>query len=226
MTFTLDRRRFLQLLASVAFLPKGLEALSPEEIEPTEEVWRELEREPLWLDVQSSGAIWLGGGEEPKTRFECYDLSAKEVRTAKELWEAAERNQPVMDQIEWQWNDYAEEASDRAVQYECAEDWCLSRRGRHFSDLRKHMLQWLADEPDWLSEGDYIFQYATGQEAALRMFRDEIDANVVELLGVVIVEGEFPGSSYYAAELRMGIEEANAIANTHGIPLRFREGSY
>ena len=38
MKFTLDRRRFLQLLASVACLPKGLEALSPREIEPSEEV--------------------------------------------------------------------------------------------------------------------------------------------------------------------------------------------
>ncbi len=39
MTFTLDRRRFLQLLASVACLSKGLAARSPREIEPTEEVW-------------------------------------------------------------------------------------------------------------------------------------------------------------------------------------------
>lgn len=88
------------------------------------------------------------------------------------------------------------------------------------------MLQWLAAPPDWGCEGDYIFQYASGQEAALRMFRDEIDANVVELLGVVIIEGECPGSSYYAAELRIGIEEANAIAAENRVPLRFREGGY
>lgn len=226
MTSTLDRRRFLQLLASVACLPKGLAALSPGEIDPTEEVWREIEREPLWLDVQPSGAIWLGAGEEPNTRFECYDLSPNEIRTAAALCSAARRNPPMMEQIEWQWNDFAEEATDRAAQYECAEDWCLSRCGRHFSELREHMLQWLAEPPDWGCEGDYIFQYATGQEAALRMFRDEIDANVVELLGVVIVEGECPGSSYYAAELRIGIEEANAIAVENRVPLRFREGVY
>jgi hypothetical protein len=44
---------------------------------------------------------------------------------------------------------------------------------------------------------------------------------VLEALNVVIVEGDHPGSSYYAAELRMPIGETNAAARRKGIPLLF-----
>jgi hypothetical protein len=40
-------------------------------------------------------------------------------------------------------------------------------------------------------------------------------------LGVDIVEGEHPGSTYYAAELRGNIDEANRAAEAAGIPVRF-----
>ena len=41
-------------------------------------------------------------------------------------------------------------------------------------------------------------------------------------LGVKVIEGEFPGSSYYEAELRIPIEEANARAEEAGIDIRFK----
>ncbi|MBM9536193.1 hypothetical protein [Desulfobulbus alkaliphilus] len=40
-------------------------------------------------------------------------------------------------------------------------------------------------------------------------------------LGVVIIEGSCPGSSYFAAELRISIDEANRIAEQNGYALRF-----
>ena len=43
----------------------------------------------------------------------------------------------------------------------------------------------------------------------------------LETLGVDVVEGEHPGSTYYAAELRGDIEEANRAAEAAGIPVRF-----
>jgi hypothetical protein len=48
----------------------------------------------------------------------------------------------------------------------------------------------------------------------------------MDALGVVIIEGEHPGSSYFAAELRIPVEEANAIAEENGWTIRFvREGA-
>ena len=49
-----------------------------------------------------------------------------------------------------------------------------------------------------------------------------IDLDSISGINIDIVEGEHPGSTYYAAELAMDPEEANAIAAHEGIPLRFR----
>ena len=49
-----------------------------------------------------------------------------------------------------------------------------------------------------------------------------MEADILDLLGIVVVEGEHPGSTYYAAELRQPIEAANAAAEALGLPFRFR----
>jgi len=41
-------------------------------------------------------------------------------------------------------------------------------------------------------------------------------------LGVDIIEGEHPGSSYYAAELRQDVDYANQVAKEMGLGFRFR----
>lgn len=55
-------------------------------------------------------------------------------------------------------------------------------------------------------------------------FIQQLDGDIVDALGVVIVEGEHPGSSYYAAELRMPIADANEATELLGLPFRFRKG--
>jgi hypothetical protein len=45
-------------------------------------------------------------------------------------------------------------------------------------------------------------------------------------LRVRIVEGDHPGSSYYAAELSGDIDEANRAAEAADIPVRFVPGEY
>ena len=47
------------------------------------------------------------------------------------------------------------------------------------------------------------------------------DDDVLDALHVEIVEGEHPGSSYYAAELAIGVDEANRTAEEACIPVRF-----
>ena len=67
----------------------------------------------------------------------------------------------------------------------------------------------------------------SGSSAAYRLFNgddycDEFEPDeVIELLGIEIVEGEHPGSSYYAAELSMPIETANKIAEQKKVAIRF-----
>jgi hypothetical protein len=52
-------------------------------------------------------------------------------------------------------------------------------------------------------------------------FFEEMDPSDLDALGVEIVEGEHPGSSYYAARLRGDLKAANRAAKKHDIPVRF-----
>jgi hypothetical protein len=56
-------------------------------------------------------------------------------------------------------------------------------------------------------------------------FFQDMDGKMLDALGVVIVEGDHPGSTYFAAELRGAMKEANSVAETEGLPFRFRGGA-
>ena len=60
------------------------------------------------------------------------------------------------------------------------------------------------------------------RQARAMAFFNVTAAGVAQELGVEIVEGEHPGSSYFAAELRNDIDDANATAEQLGLPFRFR----
>lgn len=57
----------------------------------------------------------------------------------------------------------------------------------------------------------------------MSFFRD-IDGKMLDALGVVIVVGNSPGSTHYAAELRREMARANAVADRERLPFRFRAG--
>lgn len=57
---------------------------------------------------------------------------------------------------------------------------------------------------------------------AAKVFFDSLDFDTLDALGIKIVEGEYPGSTYYAAELLRDVEEANVAASEMGLPVRFR----
>lgn len=79
---------------------------------------------------------------------------------------------------------------------------------------------WL-DEPVAWDEKEWFPDDWCAQGKALRFFQSTA-AEVADELGVVIVEGQHPGSSYYAAELRAGLDQANEVAVRMQLPFRFR----
>jgi hypothetical protein len=104
------------------------------------------------------------------------------------------------------------------------ERWLLNLSEASFqTDIVPAVDAWLSEPPNWSEERDYIPNDATDQGSALEYFRDEMSPDDCELLGVQVVEGEGPGSSYYAAELTISIKQANAIAEEHGLGVRFSE---
>ena len=83
------------------------------------------------------------------------------------------------------------------------------------------MRQWAGSRdfgPEEWEEFDYP---ASGQDYAFRFFNMQ-DFAVAEALGVKVIEGDRPGSNYYAAELNIPIEEANVRAVGRRIPVRFK----
>lgn len=101
-----------------------------------------------------------------------------------------------------------------------ASNWLLSLTCGEFKDRIIPMIdEWFSGIPD--SRFEDIPESATAQGAALEFFR-EMSADDVEKLGIEIVEGENPGSTYYAAELRGDIEDANRSAEAAGIAVHFK----
>lgn len=102
--------------------------------------------------------------------------------------------------------------------------WLLPVDKEYFSStVVERIRDWLASPPDWGSyEDDYLLDLGTGQGegAAFAYFRS-MDFNSLDTLGVVVVEGDHPGSTYYAAKLRCDIDEANKAAEAAGLPVRF-----
>ena len=108
---------------------------------------------------------------------------------------------------------------------EGVEDWLLSLTSSEFETrVIPEIEQWFGHPPDWTWEDDHLPRDGTAQGAALEFFQS-MDGDTIDLLKVEIVEGEHPGSSYYAAELTCDIDEANKSAADAGIPVRFKKSS-
>ena len=102
--------------------------------------------------------------------------------------------------------------------------WLLGLTTTEFETRNVPSVQaWFVEPPDWSFEDDYLPESCTAQGAALEFFRS-MGADAVDLLGVVVVEGEHPGSTYYAAELRGDIGVANRAAEAAGLRVRFVNG--
>ncbi len=60
--------------------------------------------------------------------------------------------------------------------------------------------------------------------ALAKKYFERLDYKTLDGIGVQIVEGEHPGSSYYAAVLRQDIDYVSQVARGLGLEFSFREG--
>lgn len=100
--------------------------------------------------------------------------------------------------------------------------WAASLDAAQFEQLVVPALtEWFAEAADWTDDED-LPDLGTAEGAALQYFRS-MDFDAIARLGIDLVEGEHPGSNYYAAVLRTDIDTANEAARSAGIPVRFVE---
>jgi hypothetical protein len=214
----MNRREFLQSLAAIgtalAIDPTALASASEPEIEAA---WVALSEEPRIFYVSEFGTLSSGFGPEyPTTRQTLLDLPSpgkgREAliryleeepmaeRHVEHLFENAEYEGEVGDATDWR-------------------EWLTHGDEDLIDTVGSEIEQWLEDHP---AESDWEYADLHGlsdRGDAMQFFRNEAD--IADLFNIAIVEGDHPGSSYFAAELRGDIDEANALAEAQQIPIRF-----
>ena len=128
---------------------------------------------------------------------------------------ASSGNQAALADLTAQFEALPEDPEDGAA------DWLLTLTRKEFEcNIVSKIELWFSESPDWGWEDEFLPQEATAQGMALLFFSDMAEEDL-ETLGVEMIEGDHPGSSYYAAELSGDIDEANRAAEAAGIRVRF-----
>jgi len=102
--------------------------------------------------------------------------------------------------------------------------WLEAAKPAQLPEFKCMVEDWLEEDIDW-NQSDYFDAVSSGQGSAKGFFESE-DLDVIDALQIEIIEGDHPGSTYYAAEIRLNIDEANRVATKLKLHYRFRsEGS-
>ena len=212
----MDRRAFLKSLLALgasSALPLDFSTASEREIEQS---WNQAIDHPGVFYVGDSGTLFAeqDEGDQPMSRAEMYEIDLPETRG--DMVALLNRHRVIESPLE---NFFYELPEDEWPSN--WEQWLMTADEIKFSSALACVLDWLDDYPDEYDWDRANLSGDTAQGRALHFFRDT-DDEVLEALNVMIVEGDCPGSSHYAAQLRMPIDAANAAARRKGIPLLFK----
>jgi len=223
----MDRRRFLKSLVALGMvinLPPGV-ALAGATEQHIDQAFDRFLIAPWLFHVDENGMIFDPSIPEPKTRADVFSLRSKDLKTTDDLFQLLD-NHP----LSWRFNGYAEANLGSWVihtdEYDERESWRLlfkDPKRLSLSDGKKIIDEWLAEDYDW-DEFDYFDSGWCGQSVALTFFGD-IDSDIRKQLGIEIIQGQYPGSTYYAAEIHRDLDEANILAKSLKLPFRFSGGN-
>lgn len=239
MKITINRRDFLRGLAGL-----GATVLLPEQ--PTSDQidveWRRLNTDPWFFEVNNHGTILEDEQDEPQLRSDIYDIVVDAIRTPDALVQEVE----VYDELTQHFIQLAETAAED-VEFELSSDDIAPKRKRELLRLqsiledpeygwgdwvrvegqsrlvefREEIRLWLDDPLDWMQMEAWPKRWSA-QGKALSFF-EGLGSDLLQEVGIVIVEGEHPGSTYFAAELRAAVDDANEAAQRLELPFRFKE---
>ena len=199
------------------------------------------------FEVSDDGTLLLTGFTEAESRAELYDVADSWSTSPSELLDAMDECQPLAWAVHSIYSEVRDEIATRLLDAQTwpnedkemqanlqaqldllpeepddgVADWLKRLTNAEFADVVASEIEaWFGEPPDWSHESDYLPEECSAQGAAFAYF-SSMAGDELESLGVVLVEGEHPGSTYYAAELTCGIDEANAAAESAGIAVRF-----
>lgn len=244
MTLSINRRDFLLALVAAGAGYDVPANANPAQIDL---LWKEAQSDPWFFEVNDLGTLIEEGIVEPEIWSDVFDISTSGLKTPDDLIDEIERCPPLTSYIESQIDDAIqelEETLDEDAPESKAEQAALRKKIRALEEIRDEyeepwrdwielegrkgldkfkgfVSDWLTEPIDWM-QSEWIPVRSGAQGAAFGFFEQQ-PVELLKAIGVVIVDGEHPGSSYVAAELRCEIDEANAAAERLGLPFRFKK---
>ena len=244
MTLKIDRRTFLQaLIAAGASFTLPAKATKAQ----IDQVWAEAQANPWFFEVNDYGTLVDADIAEPQVWADVFDSTFSDSTNIKDLIREIERcpplssyiNQALDDEIENLEADLDDDAPSQSKEQKALLkkiealkefrdeydepwlDWIELEGEKGIAKFNDLIDEWLGEPVDWM-QSEFFPARSGPQGAALGFFQDQ-PYELLDALGVVVIEGEHPGSSYYAAELRNEIDEANQAAEKLGLPFRFKK---
>lgn len=235
----MDRRFFLRCAAGITaglLAPAAIASASDAQVDAA---WKKLTAKPLRFCVDQGGTIWDPLETDPERRRDLYpEVDPAAWKSPGCVIGAANRCDALNDFLESEAAlafetlemEHEDEPSARWVTIKAAlakaqlDDWHVwvqTMDQAEFQTFKADIRSWLDDGID---ERDAELNPRLGRQGSAMSFFENFPFADLKTLGVVIVEGDRPGSTYYAAELRVDIDKANAAARQLGLPLCFEEG--
>lgn len=241
----IDRRGFLAALAAAGAaiaLPGPITEATPDQID---HAWNACLQAPwIFAVINDSGTIVDPAVAEPRLRSDVFGISVALLQSPERLVREVDNCDPLrgcfealasdeLDDLQRKLEEESEELSrqERLKLRRLAEvlqdeikgwsDWVLLEGKAGLPRFREAVERWLAEPINW-EEAEWFPKAWGGQGTALRFF-EQMNRALRDEIGVTIVEGDHPGSSYFAAELQLPITDANHVAQRLGLPIRFRD---
>ena len=177
----------------------------------------------------------------PKVRSDVYHMDVSGLRNAHDIVSEVESEWLLCEHFQWLAAMELQEVESRLGEEDLApgargrletlknilqdeddgwREWVLFEGDAASERFRQEIARWLEEPLDW-DEREFWPRGWEGQAGPLDFFY-VMDDKLRDSLGIVIIEGDQPGSSYFAAELRNDLADANATADALGLPFRFR----
>jgi hypothetical protein len=238
----ITRRGFLAGLLAVGAtiaLPVPVAQATPAQVD---EAWKKLLKDPWYFEINEFGTILEQGGKEPEIRSDLFDVDLGSGPTPQSLVDEVDACYPLTSHFEQlavaeledvqsilEDSDDLTRAERKRLQHLAAvlgedgdgwPEWVLLEGEAGLPRFVEEVRQWLAEPYDG-NDVEWLPRKWGAQGQAMAFF-ESLPRKTLKALGVVIIEGEHPGSSYYAAEPRQPIEDANEMAAALELPFRFK----
>jgi len=244
MSFQINRRKFLQALIAVGASYSVPAKATNAEID---NIWTQAQESPWYFEVNDQGTLVDSDVSEPQSWSDIFDsISTWQFQNSKHVINevkacmplAAFPNQELENELcslEEDLNDEKYHSSSERMsleekiktlkkyqdEYEDPwMDWVELEGAEGVSKFKALIDKWLNEPIDW-GQSEWFPLRSGSQGRAFGFFQDQ-PHELLNALGIVLIEGEHPGSTYYAAELRESLDHANESAKQLKLPFRFR----